>query len=242
MSRKSDCRGAAGFTLIELLVVVAIIAILASMLLPALNQARGKAKAITCLNNFKQVGMAWHLYLEDNAGIFPGPHLTDATNNYARWTVIPAFYMGQISAMTGSAWYFELQATGNYKMMRCAADSTGTVKYGNYGFNGYYHADTQPGLMLGLDKRSPDSLKSSSDTMMCGDSNNNVYGGDGTSYRFVNLSFDNATTYAVRHPGMTANYVMVDGHAEAKGLIWLQQQRTLDATGKSQFWDTYRYF
>jgi prepilin-type N-terminal cleavage/methylation domain-containing protein len=65
-TRGNQDAGSTGFTLIELLVVMAIVALLVSLLLPALSSAKEKARAITCLGNLKQLQLAWQLYTDDH--------------------------------------------------------------------------------------------------------------------------------------------------------------------------------
>lgn len=69
--------GGAGFTLIELLVVVGVIGILTALLLPAVSRGRGMADRAVCLNNLKQLQLAWQVYTDDHGGQYP--------ENYSEW-------------------------------------------------------------------------------------------------------------------------------------------------------------
>ena len=104
-------RRSGSFTLIELLVVIAIIAILAALLMPALQQARERANAISCTNNLKQAGISLTAYSADHRDAFPVIH----AGSFAALTELPG----------DPQWYTPLIRSYGYQMkyLQCPTDS-----------------------------------------------------------------------------------------------------------------------
>src|SRR3954469_12559054 len=123
-----------GFTLVELLVVIGIIALLVSILLPALNKAREDAKRVRCLSNQRQLVMAWQMYASENKGKLVGsntPPYTAAGPDGRGWWAWAAAGNSLDCLSNGRLWPY----TKNYEVYKCPNDR---VMYTHtYSINGY---------------------------------------------------------------------------------------------------------
>ena len=191
------------FTLIELLIVIAIIAILASMLLPALRKAREKTQEIYCRNNMKQIGVGFAMYITDY-DFFPKPGATP--NNLPFWQHQMGSYLQYPVNDTATA-AKELQTNYFYRVLYCPSDNAplypnstlGGQKGLSYGINFQIGAAVVGSVTYGC---KPSKMKKPASTYVLMDSQIGP-----------NLNYNVGNRIAYRHGGgRTVNTLYGDFH------------------------------
>lgn len=201
MRKKTEKRN---FTLIELLVVVAIIAILAAMLLPALSKARERSRTAECLSALKQVGQYMSMYNADHSGLFYPPLKIGSSYSSNLWAKkLAELY---IPGKTYKEYYKKFACPSKKAWYESTLDPWGVT----YGMNAYLASpDPASTAFYGYTHANPSLWKQPAMTILNSDS------------RFPDLHYKgylvsgSGNTYQWGHNGATGiNILCMDGHGE----------------------------
>jgi len=208
-----------GFSLIELMIVVAIISILASLLLPALQIAREKAKTISCLNNLKQMSIATTLYTSAFDGFYTPAYSNSGKMHYA-WDITVVGLVKDKNFQAGTLWFASHVNSDKSEIHQCPSFSGGDMWAGE-GFTGYNYNTSYIGNDFGESPAKVSQVKSPSETVIFGEG---AWAGGKNANKFMRAPFGDhaggdpgfngrsAGTQDFRHIGLS-NVSFCDGHA-----------------------------
>ena len=220
---------ARGFTLIELLVVIAIIAILAGMLLPALARSKTKAQGIMCMNNGRQMMLAWKMYVDDNGDRVPASYnpgvadewvhgSLDFSANRSNWDVTQDIMKSPLWSYCGN----------NTAIWKCPADHS-TVKSGgktwprvrSIAMNAWFYSTDVAGFSPGfrIYKKTSDVTEPAGTWLFLDEREDSINDGEFvvgmTGYPSQPTQWK-IVDYPASYHGGACGFSFVDGHSEIK--------------------------